>query len=65
MPPPEPDKFIPLTSINDPSIVAAWIEASEPGLTAMKAHIQFVLNGMVKEAGATSTPLPWATPTTT
>lgn len=62
LPPPEPDKFIPLDLINDPSIVVTWIETSEPRLTAMKSHIQLVLDKMVAEANLAQTPLPWAPP---
>lgn len=57
--PPDAAKFIPLSSITDPTTIVAWIEDSEPRLNSIKAHIQSVLNRMVKESGTVHASLPW------
>lgn len=57
---PDADNFVALESIMDPAVIVSWIEAADPRIPAIKAHIQFVLNKQVAEAALASTPLPWA-----
>lgn len=56
----DPENFIALEDITDPAIVAGWIEAAEPNIDAIKAHIQIVLERMVAEAATDSVAMPWA-----
>jgi hypothetical protein len=60
--PPDPTNFVPLESITDPSVMVNWVLDTDPRINSIKAHIQLVLNKMVSEATAVSTPLPWAPP---
>lgn len=57
---PDSENFVPLESITDPAVIVGWIEATETRIPAIKAHIQLVLDRLVKDAGSVSTPLPWA-----
>jgi len=56
--------FIPLASLT-PELVTTWINEHEDRMFAIKAHIQYVLNKQVAEAGLTTTPMPWAPPVET
>jgi hypothetical protein len=51
--------FIPLSALT-PEVVTTWINEHEDRMFAIKAHIQYVLNKQVAEAGLTTTPMPWA-----
>lgn len=59
---PDPNSFVPLSSITDPQTMVGWVEQNETRLNAIKAHIQLVLDKMVAEASLAQTPLPWAPP---
>lgn len=54
------ESFIALEDIVDPAVVVGWIEAAEPNMDAIKAHIQIVLDRMVAEAATESVTMPWA-----
>ena len=51
--------FIPLANLT-PEVVTTWIEEHEERMFAIKAHIQYVLNKQVAEAGLVVTQMPWA-----
>lgn len=56
---PDADNFVPLASVTSDAIIA-WIETVDlERLPGIKAHIQYVLDKMIAEASAESTPLPW------
>jgi len=60
MGPVDAQAFIPLEEITDPAIVIAWVEAAHLTMTAVKDHIQLVLDRLVAEAATEKVPMPWA-----
>jgi hypothetical protein len=56
---PDGQPFIELANLTETE-VAAWVEATEPNLNGIKAHIQFVLDKEVAKSTLTSTTMPWA-----
>lgn len=61
VPDPQAEGFIPLQELTEAEVIA-WIEAHEPRLPAIKAHIQYVLDREVAKAQLVSTNMPWAPP---
>jgi hypothetical protein len=59
IPDPTEAGFIPLAALT-PEVVTAWIETHEDRMFSIKAHIQYVLNKQVAEAGLVVTQMPWA-----
>ena len=57
-------EFIALNQLSEAQ-VAAWVEATDTRIDAIKAHIQYVLDKQVEEAALTSTAMPWAPVETT
>lgn len=55
---PVSESFIPLAEVTEQNVIS-WVEANEPRLNAIKAHIQNVLDEQVAKAALTSTPMPW------
>jgi hypothetical protein len=58
VPDPTEAGFIPLASLT-PEIITTWIETHEDRMSAIKAHIQYVLDKQVAAATLVTTPLPW------
>lgn len=58
LPDPDGQPFIPFEDLTQANIVT-WLEASEPRLISIKAHIQGVLDRMVEKASLAETRLPW------
>jgi hypothetical protein len=59
VPDPQAEGFVPLQDLTEAE-VASWIEAHEPRMAGIKAHIQLVLDREVARAALASTPMPWA-----
>lgn len=57
---PNPKDFVPFSSLTESQVVA-WIEEL-PDTLSTKAHIQLVVDRMVKEAGLQEAQMPWAPP---
>ena len=57
---PGSDGFIPLSSLTEEQVIL-WIQENETRLSAIKEHIQYVLDKQVTQAQSTSTALPWVT----
>ena len=56
---PVSESFIPLAEVTEANVIS-WVEANEPRLNAIKAHIQNVLDEQVAKANLVSTTMPWA-----
>lgn len=56
---PDGQSFIDLANLTEAE-VAAWVEATEPNIEGIKAHIQFVLDKEVAKIALAPTPMPWA-----
>lgn len=59
VPDPQSEGFVPLQNLTESQVVS-WIEAHEPRIPGIRAHIQFVLDREVAKAALTSTTMPWA-----
>lgn len=55
----DPENFTPLANFTTPDQVIAWVEAAEPNLLAIKAHIQYVLDRDCAKAALVESPMPW------
>lgn len=55
----DPQNFIPLQSMTDPSQVIAWVEAAATNMDGIKAHIQYVLDIECAKHALTETAMPW------
>lgn len=58
LPDPNGQAFVPFENLTQTAVVN-WLEASEPRLISIKAHIQNVLDRMVEKASLAETRLPW------
>lgn len=58
LPDPDGQPFIPLAELTEAEVIS-WIDANEPRIDSIKAHIQFVLDKDVQTKALTSTPMPW------
>jgi hypothetical protein len=58
VPDPQAQGFIPLADLTEAQVIA-WVEANEPRIAAIQAHIQTVLDREVAKAQLVSTPMPW------
>jgi hypothetical protein len=61
---PDGQPFVELANLTEAE-VAAWVEATDTNIDAVKAHIQFVLDKEVAKIALAPTPMPWAPAPTT
>lgn len=59
LPDPDGHPFIPLAQLTEAEVIS-WIEATDTGIDALKAHIQYVLDKEVSKAALSSAQMPWA-----
>lgn len=59
VPDPQSDGFVPPQNLTEAQVIA-WIEAHEPRIAGIKAHIQLVLDREVAKAALTTATMPWA-----
>lgn len=59
VPDPQSDGFVPLANLTEAQVIA-WIEAHEPRIPAIQAHIQSVLDLEVAKSQLQTAAMPWA-----
>ena len=59
VPDPQADGFIPLANLTEAQVIA-WVEAHDPRIPAIQAHIQSVLDREVAKAQLVQQQMPWA-----
>jgi hypothetical protein len=56
---PRVEGFIPLANLTEQQVIE-WVQATEPRIPAIQAHIQAVLDRQTAKALLVKTPMPWA-----
>jgi hypothetical protein len=58
VPDPKVEGFIALADLTEQQVIA-WVQANEPRIPAIQAHIQAVLDRQTAKALLVKTPMPW------
>lgn len=58
--PVDPENIIELSEMTSPDLIKSWLETAETNMSAIKAHIQWVLDKECAKAALTTVSMPWA-----